>query len=867
MTEEAQGSRKRRSKLWVIPAALAVVVAVIVVPPLVSISRYQGRITHAMSASLGRPVRLSSVELRLLPRPGFVLTDLTVDEDPAYGVEPVLHANTVRAAIRLLPLWRGRLEISRISVDEASLNLVRASDGRWNLDPFFRNAAGSQSAGTTQQSSIALPYLEATNSRVNIKRGYEKLPYSLIDADLSFWQENPGDWRVRLRGQPARTDVSLDLGDTGILRLEASLQRGPQLRQMPLHLDLEWREAQLGQLSRLLIGSDPGWRGDLTGELHLDGTADSAQVTSRLRAVGVHRAEFAPAAPLDFDANCSFVYHYPLRNIEKLVCDSPLGNGHLRINGNLPANGQLMLSLDLQRIPTQAVLDALRTVRNRFGAGLDASGTISGQLVYDASAVKATPLASSAPRRHSSGTSALKEKTPIPGPMSGSITVDALRMSGSTLSQPVLIPKIVFEPSSTPTSPGESLVSSFNIPAGGATPLIVVLRVASSDYDLTIHGPGAVSRVRELARAAGLPDADALNAIAGEPVTLDLAISGPWIPAPEELLSATSPVTLDANSVGSPSAAPANPLSDRLTGTVTLHNANWKSDVLATAVQISQATLHLGGKDLRWDPVAFSYGPIKGTAELQIPASCEIPAQCSPHLDIRFSSLDSAALQTALLGARKSGTLISTVIQRLSPSSVALWPDFEGTVSADSLIIGPVTLQDAVIALRVHPTGADLTSIDADLLGGEIHGTGSLGNSNKPAYSIDAQFHKVSPAAVCQLLSLQCKGTSMDGNGNVDLSGLTGADMASSAKGQLHFDWRQGAIVNRAGGSSAALPPVLAKFDHWTGEGSIANGVLTIQKSLIQQGSRASTSDAIIKLANPPVVTFATPKPATASKR
>ena len=62
----------------------------------------------------------------------------------------------------------------------------------------------------------------------------------------------------------------------------------------------------MGQLSRLLIGSDAGWRGDVTAEMKLDGTADSAEVTTRLRATGVHREEFAPAAPLDFDANCGF---------------------------------------------------------------------------------------------------------------------------------------------------------------------------------------------------------------------------------------------------------------------------------------------------------------------------------------------------------------------------------------------------------------------------------------------------------------------------------------------------------------------------------------------------------------------------------
>src|ERR1035437_5568477 len=136
-----QGRHRGRTRLWIAAAAVAAILALLIVPPLLSISRYKNRITQLMSASLGRPVRLSSVELRLLPRPAFVLTDLTVEEDPAYGAEPVLHANTVTASFRLLSLWRGRLEIGRVSVDEASLNLVRTDAGRWNLDPLFRTAA------------------------------------------------------------------------------------------------------------------------------------------------------------------------------------------------------------------------------------------------------------------------------------------------------------------------------------------------------------------------------------------------------------------------------------------------------------------------------------------------------------------------------------------------------------------------------------------------------------------------------------------------------------------------------------------------------------------------------------------------------
>jgi hypothetical protein len=851
MTEESQHPQKRRSKLWMIPAALAVIVSVIVIPPLVSIGRYQARITRAMSASLGRPVRLASVELRLLPRPGFVLTDLTVDEDPAYGVEPVLHANTVTAAIRLLSLWRGRLEISRISVDEASLNLLRTADGRWNIDPIFRNAAGT--AGSAPRKAVALPYLEATNSRVNIKRGLEKLPYSLIDADLSFWQEDSGDWLVRLRGQPARTDVSLDSGDTGTVRLDARLRRAQQLREMPIHLDLQWREAQLGQLSKLLLGTDPGWRGDLTGEAHLDGNTDSADVTTRLRAVGVHRAEFSPAAPLDFDARCGFTYHYSQRNVEKLVCDSPLGDGHLRLEGNLPSGGKPALSLELEKIPAQAVLDGLRTVRNKFGAGLDASGSINGKLIYDPNGAPVAPIVPAATRSKAVRNAATHEKAEIPHHLSGSLTVDGLRVSGDALSQPVQIQKVVFEPSNT-NEQTECLTSSVNLSAGGATPLVVAIRLSSSGYDLGIHGPGAIVRLRELAVAAGLPEVNVLKAVAGDPVTLDLAIAGPWLPSDEQLRMADA-AAVASSSQALTQVAPTAPLPDHLAGTVTLHNANWKCDALTIAVEIPQATLHLGGPDLRWDPVLFVYGSLKGTAALRVPAACRAGVPCLPQLDIRFASVNAAAVQAALLGAPKSSTLISSVIARLTPSSVSQWPEFDGTVSADSLILGPVTLQNAAITLHVQSNGAELTNIEASLLGGSIAGKGSVKNSGKPNYSIEGQFARLNPAALCQLLALQCKGSGVSGDGKIDLAGFTGEDLAVSANGQLHFDWHQGSFLSHAS-SASNVPLALSRFDRWTGEGGIADGKITIQQSKIQQGSRASTVDAKIILANPAVISF-----------
>jgi hypothetical protein len=861
MTEEVEGGSRKRYRLVLALAVIVALLAIVFVPPLLSIGRYKSRITQVISSSLGRNVRLSSVELRLLPRPGFVITDLTVEEDPAFGAEPVLHANTVVAAIRILSLWRGRLEVSRLSVDEASVNLVRNSAGHWNLDPFFRTAT-ARNADAAQGIAPPLPYLEATNSRINIKKGLEKLPFSLVNADIAFWQENAGEWRVRLRGQPARTDVSLEQADTGIVRLEARLRHASDLNQMPIHLELDWREAQLGQLSRLIVGSDPGWRGDLTGEMQLDGTAESAQVKTRLTATGVHRAEFAPAEALDFDANCSLVYHYLGSAVEKLSCDSPLGDGHITLAGDLPGNAPPKLSVEVQRIPVSAGLGALRTLRSGFNSDLEAGGTISGKITYGAG-VQDSAGQFIAPHVHSSKRRSAKTLATVPpGPLTGSFTVDDLRLSGGGLGQPILIPKTTVQPAAVASGDAQALTATISVPAGAPVPMSVGVQFSMAGYQANVHGPASLPRIRELAHVAGIGDISALDGIAGDPATLDLSAEGPWLPSPK------APETLPANIANSFDNALVlkNADSDQLAGTITVHNANWKSGALANHLEIAEAVLHLGDGAIVWDPIEFSDGPVKGTASLQSALKCEVGQECFPQLDLHFAELDTAELQAALLGAQQKSTMLSALIERFSASSAPAWPRINGTVEADSLKLGPVTLENAVISLRVLPTGAEFSSIEGDLLGGKVHGTGKLTQGDKPAYVFEGELESLSGPAVCELLALRCTGGLLNGKGKVELAGFTDSELAASAKGTLHFEWRHGAIEENSA-AQIEIPKVLTRFDRWSADATIANNTVSLAPSEVQQSGRKASVGATMTFANPPEVSFAGPKPVQSAKR
>jgi nucleotide-binding universal stress UspA family protein len=908
MADSAESGRKRGQVIRAILAALAILLLALIVPPFISVSHYKEQITNLISRSLGRPVRLSTVEVRLLPWPGFVLDDLSVAEDPAYGAEPVLHANTVTASIRLFALLRGHMEIGTISVDEASLNIVRAGPGEWNLDTLFRTAASQTGARSGANAPVRLPTLEATNSRIDFKKGAEKLPFSLVNADLTVWQENPGEWRVRLRGQPARTDVSLYLEDTGVVRMEASVKRAPAMRLMPIHLDLDWRQAQLGQLARLVTGSDSGWRGDLTGELHLDGTADAAQVATRLRASGVHREEFVPASPLDFDANCNLLFHYTARSLENVVCDSPLGDGRVHLTGAMPGSAPPNFTVELNRVPVGAGLDALRTLRSGLQPDLDAAGTVSGKLVYAQKNVVAA-LPPSPTARKSSENHLAKDAPKDSGPLTGTLLVENLSLTGGGLTRPIQAAKISFAPVATaaavPHAPPSATLHAKSIPAppavanrvggfagtvaipaGGAVPLTLAMRFSFSGYQIAAHGQASIARAREIAHAAGIPATAALESLAGEPIAVDLVAQGPWLPKEEIPINEISPP--DANSepapippVPSANPAPIDPGTDTLTGTVTVRNANWKADYLANHLQITDAILHLEPGVLRWDPVTFTYGTVKGTATVTLPQSCPQPEQpCptpqEPTIALTFADLDAASAQTALLGAHERGTLLSTLIDRLHPSTAPPWPRMQGAITAATLVLGPVTLEKVSLALEILPDSANVTSIDAGLLGGHVKLIGTLHkpatDQDKPSYSFAGNFDSVDAKALGQLLGLRWNGSSISGNGKVDLTGYSDADLAASAKGALHIESRYGSIASLAKvqtedeSDAGKVPDALGRFERLTADATIANGIVTLGQNQVMSAGRKRSVAATVTLADPPAVSFEPPKPSVAKK-
>lgn len=546
---------------------LVVLLLAFLLPPWININRFKRNIAASISSSLGRPVRMDHVGLRLLPSPGFTMDNFVVGEDPAFGAEPVVRATTVTATLHISSLWRGRLEFASIDLDEPSVDLVRNQYRAWNLQGILFQAARIATAPTGQRSASSLPrfpYIQAENARVNIKMGDEKLPLSFTDAKLALWLSAPGHWQVEIEGRPIRSD--LQLSDTGTLRIEGGLQAAPSLAAIPIDLRLEWEKAQLGEATRLLTGSDLGWRGALETTGQVSGTVGDAHLQLRAAVTGLRREEFFPEKSLDLSVDCSAASKGDFTALSGIHCALPLDTGGLQLEGSVDAlktRPAPQLDLAIHQVPAQTLLAALRHASNRIAPGITAEGSLDGAFHYgpppaveDTSSKPGISRANPAKVHDRPGGSAARWQGQAalphlalnaPGWTHPLVVEDLRLVAGEGAPGPAKKPG-GRRSSAPPTSvadnadngsedqSGLSLVAA-SLPLAAAQPAVLTARFVSDGYTFHIVGDAAIARLLELDGTLHLLDS-ALPAL--QPTgtaSLNVDLHGPWLVPSQETLA------------------------------------------------------------------------------------------------------------------------------------------------------------------------------------------------------------------------------------------------------------------------------------------------------------------------------------------
>ena len=790
----------------VIAAALVVLlVLAIFLPPLINLGKYRRSLTASMSEALGRPVYVGGMQLRLLPMPGIVMSDFTVDEDPAFGYEPALHAASVVASLRITSLWRGRLEVSRISLDEANLNLVKNRAGQWSIGPVLLRASQISNALTAQRRASArprFPYIEATNARIDFKDGAEKKPFSLMNAKFAMWQANADEWRLRLDAQPVRTDLELHLSDTGEVNIEGSLRRAAGLDAMPVDLRGEWSGAQLGQVTRMIAGVDTGWRGDLDLTAAIRGNIGDFSAQSRVRIGDLRRQEYQPATNVDVDATCRSEYHRATRVLDNITCFWPVASGHLLLTGQFQGweAPRADMQLEINQIPAAFPASLLALMRPR-AQSVAVTGIVNGSfhlLTGEHRVLSGDATATGVSLRYPAGLLALPTLhfvAPSPAP------------AAAKKGQKPQGPREPFQ--------NAMQLQPIQIAMGETEPLSADARFTRSGFELHLQGSAALSRLLPAAANFGLLE-NAFSAVAPRGrATLDTTTMGNWM----------RPFSGIGSGIGT-------------TGTLKLESLELRPAFLPAPVEVDSAEVDLTPEEINWQKVALRYRTMTLAGAVQFPVVCTQTAACPAVFTLTAPSLNAAMIETAVAGNANRGFFGEFLTNALGGNS-ASWPLLRGQVDCDALQLGALPLHGVRASVTVEGAKLTLSSLDASVMGGTLHASAEMAiENNTPHWKMNARFATVSAAGVAEMFAERWGPGQLSGDTTLTLSGYRTQDLASSAIGDFSFTWQNGELAAPSAESGSAF----GRFDRWTARGTVAKNTLTVVSGGISRAGQTSAA-------------------------
>jgi len=267
--------------------ALLTVVVFGLAAPFLNANRFRPRIQAALEAALNRPVHLGAVHLNLFTGPGFTVDDVQIDDDPAAGIEPFAHVESMQARIRWTSLFAGNLAFSSLRLNTPSVNVVRMPSGPWNIQPLLDHRPQS---GAPRR--FAIPDIQIRGGRIDFKFGDTKSVFYISDADVDVYANENGDVVIRFSGAPARTDqASPSFGELTARGLLQSGTNGEDQLSMGVHLD----RTAISEITRLFNGRDIGVHGFVLANAKLAGPLSNIGITGDLNISDVHRWDLMPS--------------------------------------------------------------------------------------------------------------------------------------------------------------------------------------------------------------------------------------------------------------------------------------------------------------------------------------------------------------------------------------------------------------------------------------------------------------------------------------------------------------------------------------------------------------------------------------------
>jgi hypothetical protein len=354
------------------------------IAPFISADSYGRHIQALLESSLGRKVSFGKVHFTLFSGPGFSIENVTIGEDSRYGIEPFAYVPVLETRLRLDKLLLGHIQFAELRLEgaggiEPTLNLVKRSDGTWNVVDLVKLLVRDRGHWTF------LPALQIEDARLNFKFGQRKSSFYVDDADVAAYPESSGKVRIRFSGTPSRADRS----GHGFSSFEG--EANWYLRPSPanpnqLEADVNLEQSNLSEITSLIEGYDIGVHGSVSSHLRISGPAEALRVAGDLSLEDVHRWDLMPSSGENWNVHFGGLVDLANNRIQlqTIPADKHMPAPmvlQVRVNDFLTAPYWSVLAR-LKGAPAESLLPLSRRLGLGLPDSLSAKGLVSGAVGY-----------------------------------------------------------------------------------------------------------------------------------------------------------------------------------------------------------------------------------------------------------------------------------------------------------------------------------------------------------------------------------------------------------------------------------------------------------------------------------------------------
>ncbi|HJD55819.1 MAG TPA: AsmA family protein [Rickettsia endosymbiont of Pyrocoelia pectoralis] len=215
---------------------ISIIILLLVIPFFIPLNSYKGVIISKVKEQTNRDLTINGdIKLSLLPNPAVSLTEVKLSSIEGAKEPYLTSVENAKASLRLLPLFKGAIEVASIELQKPVINLEVLSNGQknWELST-SSNKAGVSSDNSTEIASndkdelqlpILINHLKIIDGKIKyIEKGNEKI-FNNINLDTQIKSlKGPIDFTLALDALEQKINIAGNITEIGkIIPLNADI--------------------------------------------------------------------------------------------------------------------------------------------------------------------------------------------------------------------------------------------------------------------------------------------------------------------------------------------------------------------------------------------------------------------------------------------------------------------------------------------------------------------------------------------------------------------------------------------------------------------------------------------------------------------